>query len=236
MAFNNLPPRKKIALDNRKLSLFAPCPSAAGKVSSLSWRLVSNNPRICVYTNDPADMTEKNGNGLIAAALDAPVFFMLMKMIGKVIDAAPGHREKIENKNFIFPGGKRSEKPVVVSEIIVGKDEEGVVFLSVVAYDKSRPRIKFDLLPNEFHALYHKSGEQFTKAEASALYAQGYLKCLEGLMTHLLVTEWVEPERKDNDRQGGRGGNQQRQGQGQGQTRHNNGGGDSSDSGDDFLF
>ena len=233
MAFNNLPPRKKIALDNRKLSLFAPCPSAPGKTASLSWRLVSNNPRITVYTNDPTDMTEKNGNGLIAAALDAPVFFMLMRLMYKIIDAPNGTKEKIENKNFIFPGGKRSEKPVVVSEIIVGKDDDGVVFISVVAYDKQRPRIKFELVPGEFHSLYHQNGQQFTKAEASDLYARGYIQCLEGLMSHLLVTEWVEPEKKDNgnNRKGGgnRGGNNQRQQQSQD-------GGNDFGGGDDLLF
>ena len=235
MAFNNMAPRKKIALDNRKLNLFAPCPSAPGKFASMSWRLVSNNPRITVYTNDPADMTEKNSNGLIAAALDAPVFFMLMKLLYKIVDAAPGTKEKIENKNFIFPGGKRSEKPVVVSEIIVGKDDDGVVFISVVAFDKTRPRIKFELVPGEFHSLYHQSGQQFTKAEASELFARGYIQCLEGLMTHLLVTEWVEPEKKDNgnnNRNGGqnRGNNNQRQQPPAG------GGNDLGDSGDDLLF
>lgn len=103
MAFNNLPPRKKIALDNRKLSLFAPCPSAPGKTASLSWRLVSNNPRITVYTNDPADMTEKNGNGLIAAALDAPVFFMLMRLMYKIIDAPNGTEEKDREQELHLP-------------------------------------------------------------------------------------------------------------------------------------
>ncbi len=232
MAFNNMPPRKKIALDNRKLSLYAPCPSAPGKSSSLSWRLVSNNPRICVYTNDPADMTEKNQNGLIAAALDAPVFFMLMQLLYKTIDGPNGVKEKIENKNFIFPGGKRSEKPVVVSEIIVGKDDDGVVFISVVAFDKSRPRVKFELVPNEFHSLFHQNGQPFTKGEASALYARGYMQCLEGLMTHLLVTEWVEPEKKDNgnNRGGNRnGGNNQRQ-------QQSSDGGNDFSGGDDLLF
>ena len=231
MAFGNLPPRKKIALDNRKLSLFAPCPSAAGKIASLAWRLVSNNPRITVYTNDPADMTEKNSNGLIAAALDAPVFFLLMKLIYKIIDSPNGTKEKIENKNYIFPGGKRSDKPVIVSEIIVGKDDDGVVFLSVVAYDKTRPRIKFELVPSEFHSLYHQNGQQFTKAEASELYARGYVQCLEGLMTHLLVTEWVEPEKKENNRGAqNRGGGNQRQ---QSTTDTSN---EMNDGGDDLLF
>ncbi len=232
MAVNNIPPRKKIALDNRKLSLSAPCPSAPGKRSSLSWRLVSNNPRITVYTNDPADMTEKNQNGLIAAALDAPVFFTLMQMLYKIVDGPNNVKEKIENKNYIFPAGKRSEKPLVVSEIIIGKDEEGVVFISVVAYDKSRPRIKFELLPNEFHALYHQNGQQFTKEEASKLYAVGYLRCLEGLMTHLLVTEWVEPEKKEDN--GGKW-NGNRNGGGNNNQRQQNNSNDS-DLSDDLLF
>lgn len=232
MAFNNLPPRKKIALDNRKLALSAPCPSAPGKFATLTWRLVSNNPRITVYTNDPADMTEKNGNGLIAAALDAPIFFALVSLLYKIIDGPNGVKEKIENKNHIFPGGKRSEKPVVVSEIIVGKDDEGVVFISVVAYDKSRPRIKFELIPNEFHCFYHQNGQQFTKAEASDLYARGYMQCLEGLMTHLLVTEWVEPEKKDmnNNRGGNRNNNNAQRSQASSDAGNDLG------SGDDLLF
>lgn len=234
MAFTNLPPRKKIALDNRKLALSAPCPSAPGKFATLSWRLVSNNPRISVYTNDPADMTEKNGNGLIAAAMDAPVFFALMRLMYKIIDGPNGVKEKIENKNYIFPGGKRSEKPVVVSEIIVGKDDEGVVFISVVAYDKSRPRIKFELLPNEFHCLYHQNGQQFTKAEASEIYARGYMQCVEGLMTHLLVTEWVEPEKKENNGNN-RGGNRNGGNNSQRSQSSNDGGNDFS-GGDDLLF
>lgn len=197
MAGNFTPtPRKKVALDNKKLSLYAPCPSAPGKISSLSWRLVSNNPRIDVYTNDPADMTERNKNGLISAALDAPVFFSLMQILYQTIDAPGVIRNKIENKNFIFPGGKRSDKPVITGEIIVGKDEDGVIWISVLAYDKERPKIKFQLLPTDFHNYFHGDGSVYGKGEISKLYAKGFIRLLEGIMTHLLVTEYVEPEKK----------------------------------------
>ena len=56
--------RVKNALDNRKLFLTAPVPStdpeAKGKYSTLQWMLVKNNPRMVVWTNDPADTGESN--------------------------------------------------------------------------------------------------------------------------------------------------------------------------------
>lgn len=219
-----IPPRKKIALDNRKLVLSAPCPTAQGKFSTLSWGLVNNNPRLVVYTNDPADATERNDNGRISANLDAPNFFAFLEMLREVL-AAPGPlRLKMENKNYIFPGGKRSEKPVVVSELLVGKGDDGVVWICVAAYDKERPKIKFQLLPVEFHQLYHQTGEKFSPGEASKLYATGYIRMLEGMMVNLLCTEWVEPPPREprgggNNRGGGRGG------YGGGGGRSNGGGG-----------
>lgn len=190
-------PRKKIALDNRKLSLSAKCPSAPGKYSTLIWSLVNNNPRVTVYTNDPADATPKNDNGRISANMDAPNFFALLELLEQVSNAEGPTRMKIENKNFIFPGGKRSEKPVVVSELVVGKDDNGIIWISVLAYDKERPKIKFQFLPNEFHNYIERSGEPFNPANLSKLYVKGYINLMRGIMTNLLVSEYVEPPKKE---------------------------------------
>jgi uncharacterized membrane protein YgcG len=210
--------RKKIALDNRKLHLSTPCPTAKGKWSSLQVNLFSNNPRITVYTNDPDDQGESKQYGKITASLDAQVFFVFLGKLTEIINGSAGVEEKvkIENKNFIFPGGKRSESPVVQSELHFGKDAEGVVWVSVTARD--RPRIKFAFGRNDFHTLYHKTGEQFSAGEASVLFARGWVRIMENMMTHLLVTEWVEPEKKDNG-----GGN--RNGGGGGFNRNNSAGG-----------
>lgn len=189
-------PRKKIALDNQKLVMRAACPSAKGKFSTLSWRLVNNNPRITVYTNDPADMTEKNQNGLISAELDAPTFFAFLQSIYQIIESDKPLRRKIENKNFIFPGGKRSEKPVLKSEIHMGKDEDGVIWISITSFDKERPKIKFEFGGGDFHNFFHTNGVPFTKGETSSLYARSMIKILENVMTHLMVTEYVEEVRK----------------------------------------
>jgi uncharacterized membrane protein YgcG len=210
--------RKKIAFDNRKLHLSTPCPTAKGKYSSLQVNLFSNNPRITVYTNDPDDQGESKQYGKITANLDAQVFMVFLGALAKIIDGPAGQEDKvkIENKNFIFPGGKRSESPVVQSELHFGKDAEGVVWVSVTARD--RPRIKFPFGKSDFHTLFHKTGEQYSNGEQSALFARGWVRLMENMLAHLLVTEYVEPEKKDNG-----GGN--RNGGGGGYNRNNGGGG-----------
>jgi uncharacterized membrane protein YgcG len=206
----NFPQRVKNALDHRKLNLSAPTPGQQGKYSSLIWGFHANNPRITVWTNVPEDQTEKNGNGKIAANMDTPVFFALMNLLYQAIDAPGEFRRKIENKNFIFPGGKRSEKPVVVSETHVGKDAEGCVYISVTARD--RPKIKFVFGSSDFHQFFDGStGEPLSKAECSVLFAKGYVRLLEGIVEGLAVANYEEPKPKEGsggygNRGGGGGG------------------------------
>lgn len=229
------PERVKNALDNRKLNLSAPTPGVQGAKASLIWGLYANNPRLTVYTNDPNDSGEQNGYGKISANLDGPTFFAFLELL-KVAANAPGEfKDKVENKNFIFPGGKRSERPVVVSELWAGKDKDGIVWISVTARD--RPKIKFPILSPDFHQFIHGDGTPYEPAETSKLFALGYINLLDKMMAHLMVTLWVEPEKKDfgGDRGGNRGG-----GGGGGYNRgggggSGGGGGGGSSGGDDDI-
>ena len=200
--------RAKTALDNNKLNLYAPTPGHNGKSARLIWGLYSNNPRITVYTNDPNDQDASKNYGKISANLDAPTFFAVLNMLTKAVDpATPADwRMKIENSNFIFPGGKRSEKPVVVSELIVGKDKDGTIWISVVDFKKDRPRIKFVFGKSDFHRYIHGDGTPLTDAETSVLYAQAYIKMLQIMMGNMLVSCYVEPEPKPQQNRGGSGG------------------------------
>jgi hypothetical protein len=210
-------PRKKNALDNRKLYLSTPCPSAKGKWSSFQVNVFTPEktgepvPRITVFTNDPEDSGEKNGYGKITANLDPVVFFALMGKLQKIIDGPDGVEDKVkcENKNFTFPGGKRSEEPTVVSELHFGKDVDGVVWISVTA--QNRPRIKFPFGPNDFHTLFHRGGEQFSKGEASSLWAAGWVRLMSILVPHFLINDWKEVIREQPN--GGGGGGFQKGGQ-----------------------
>lgn len=203
-------PRVKNALDNRKLNLSTPCPGVQGKWSSLIWGLYANNPRITVYTNDPNDTGADKGYGKINANLDLPVFYMLTGLITKAIDYVatadkPDWKDKVENKGFTFFGGKKSDKPAVISSVWVGKDKEGVVWISVVA--KDRPIIKFSFAPSDFHNFVHGDGTPYTAGEASVLFADGYVTLLENMMTHMACNNYVEPPPRDPPAGAQRGGN-----------------------------
>jgi hypothetical protein len=185
------PARKKIALDNNKLNLVTKCPTASDKDSKLVWGFYSNNPRITVYTGDPSENgVEKYNYGRIVANLDIPTVFVLFTKLEEAITAENGFKDKVENKNFTFYGGKRSDAPVVQSEVWFGKDKDGIIWLSVTA--KERPVIKFPIVPSDFHNFYHGDGTQYTKAEASQACAKGYLGFLKMLYANIATTEFVD--------------------------------------------
>lgn len=223
------PQRKKIALDNSKLNLSAP--NAAGKNATLKFGFVNNNPRLTVWTNDPNDTTD---NGKITAALNLPVLFAWLEMVKDAAMAENGFKAAIENRNYIFPGGKRSETPVVTSRLIAGKDEQGVVYVSVTA--NNRPNIKFAFGTDSFHSFKDSQGNQMDRGQASKYSALGFYSLMQRMYGHLAVTEFVEIQPK----QGGNGGGFNRNGGGNGgggyQGGNGGGGAATSMGGDDIPW
>lgn len=191
-------PRKKIALDNPKLTMYAP--NSVGKSARLAWGLVDNNPRITVHTNDPND--SNNDYGRISAHLDATTLYAIFELLKATIDAPGKCRDKIDCLKYTFPNGKRSDKPSVTASVVVGKDENGVIWISLSAYQ--RPQIQFKFSNPDFHHFIHEDGTRFTHNEVSVLYAKAYINLLERMYAHVLVTEFKEIERKPNG--GGNGG------------------------------
>lgn len=183
----NKTPRKKNALDNNKLTLRAPCPTAQGKKSSLIWGVYSNNPSITVYTGDPEDTTNY---GRIVANINITNFYAFIEMLEAMAKHDGESKKKIDLKGFTWFGGKRSEQPVVLNSLAVGKDADGGVWLSVIA--DNRPLIRFYILPDELTSLLHGDGSPYTKAEASSLFALGYCQILRNLVSIVLVNEYVE--------------------------------------------
>lgn len=179
------PPRVKNALDNRKLNLSAPCPSNAGKKSNLVWGLYLGNPRITVYTGDAE-------NSKVSAALDIIVFEAFMILFKKALTAEPGWKDYVVNKNFTWFNRQRSEKPEVVSELHVGKDAEGQIWISVM--DSKATKVRFFIAAPDFHSFKHGNGNDFTKEETSVLISEAYINILTRVTSNLFVAAWPEVE------------------------------------------
>lgn len=208
--FKYTPPPKN-ALDNRKLVLFAKCPTAVGKYSTLTWSIINNNPRITVRTNDPDEMNKEQNWGRITAALDTPVFYAFLELIKEAVAAPNDWKKKILNKNYTFFTGKRSEKPEVVSELWVGKDKDGKVWISVIdALKPNRPKIQFFFECPNFHGFVEGDGSPVSDGKVSQLFAMGYVNILSQLMAHLSVTTFVDTDKKKEGQNNNRGGNQNR--------------------------
>jgi len=179
------PPRIKTPLDHPKLKLSSPSPNTPGKLSNLVWGLYEGNPRLTVYIGD------QEGSKL-SANLDVVTFYAFIELLKKAVTAELGWYDKIVNKNFTWYNQKRSETPEVVSELIVGRDKEGQIWISVS--DNKPVKVRFFIVNPEYHTLVHGTGEPFTKAETSSLFTLGYINLLEKVVAQVFNAQWPEAE------------------------------------------
>lgn len=223
---SNFPTPKKNALNNSKIRLVAK--NSVGKLASMNLRLKKNNPQIQVYTNVPDDAN--NNYGRIDAAMDTVSFNTWLQII-KMAATDPNFKEQtIRNRNFTFANGKRSDAPVVVSELKVGKDEDGTIWTAAMA--RNRPMIKFELVMGDFHQLLDHEGNPQTKAIACKFTALAFVELVTDIMNHLQVVEFEEIQPKQNGNGGGGwGGGRSGGNGGNGGGGNSNGGGNSSSGG-----
>jgi hypothetical protein len=184
---NRLPKPKKTPLENNKLALYTK--NEEGKTARLVWTIINNNPRIMVYTNLTAD--KNNNYGRISANLDLPTMMLVTEYLKSMKSMERGTKYVMENKTFTYVGDKRSDEPSKVSELWIGKDNEGVIWLSVVS--ENRPKIKFELLLSNYHHLISTDGTPVAKGALSEMMANAYSNMLSSLYTHIYVSNYVEP-------------------------------------------
>ena len=153
--------------------------------------------------------------------MDTHTFFAFMDILKKVAEnpaVEPENRFSIRNQGHTFFGGKRSEKPELLSTTIIGRDKDTQeVYLAVISSRKERPCIKFYFRPSEWHDLRDGQGQPLDPATISNIYASSYVGWLNELVPAVLFAEYVAPEPRDNG-QGGGGNNW-------GNRNNNNGGG-----------
>lgn len=182
---------QKTFLANPKLRLTTPCPTAKGKYSNLSFDIWNSNPRVVVTTNDPNLANPENGYGRITAALDAPTMMAFIELMKQVVNTPESTKIKIEN--FGNQKGGDPKVPSHLTDLWIGKDDNGLVFISVINTQPGWPVIKFIFSASDsrYHKVYHGDGTEFTKAEYSVLYAKSYIRLLTEVYNSLFVRDYV---------------------------------------------
>lgn len=201
---NQRPERKKNALNNSKITLSAPHPSAKGTYCQLAFDVYNNNPRIVVNTRDPNLQGRENDFGKITAAMDPVSFQIFIEMLRAAAKSTGKYKNKIECNNHEFVGGQRSQEIKTLSDVIVCKEDDGVVFVAVRSTKQGWPVVRFDFgfSDRRYHSLVKHDGTPWSKAELSNIAALAFANLLSTLVTSVLDTHYVDTS---GQRQGGGG-------------------------------
>lgn len=215
-------PRDRHAIGDVRLHLTAEPQAGGTKSPRLSIYYHKNKVSIEVRTNVPSDMDGQE-RGIIRAEIDPHVFFMFLSALRGAADGAPGERpERIRIKRPDFQKRNNGE-PVLECTLVFGKDQEGVVYISVLSWKKDRPAIRFPFAIDKFIELVKADGSPWSKADASVELARGYCKLWEQLIPQYMFNRYKQEEFKPRNGGGGGGGGGYNGG---GYNRQGGGGGD----------
>lgn len=215
------PAKVETLLNSSKLRLSAQNP-ANKKYANLSVDLYRSNPRIIVNTNDDALRNENDGWGKITAAMDPLLINILIEKLRLIAQSKEPTRVALENYNHSYSGGQRSQDIAHLNTVWIGRDDQGVVYISVVHVDQKFPRIKFPFGPsdNRYGRFKGADGNELSRAELSSMSALGWCAVMQDALNYLMVTTYEAPP-KPQGKFGG-GGNRGNYGGG---NRGNYGGG-----------
>lgn len=190
------PKREKHYLDDFKLRLLADPVSGSQKRPSLHLTVVNNNPRFDVWTNKDGD---KN-NGSIQGKMDAVGFSTFLNRFLNILkNGAPKSQISLICSR---PGQNRGE---VIREatVVAGLDDNGIAYISVVAADPDRPKIKFMFGNSQFQTLVGGNGQKLSDSEISIAWAFGWLEAIERTIGNIFTDKYVHKEPGEKKSGGG---------------------------------
>lgn len=140
-------------------------PVEGNKRAILSWSIREQYPRVSVFTNVDSDKAGP-GKGVINAAFDLDHFMIFLDRLEAIARGATDVKEKATVKHFPRDeAGNIKGDREVTSEVWYGKDQDGMVWISV--QQPQRPKIAFKITLSDFHEFFNKTGQPATAAEGS---------------------------------------------------------------------
>lgn len=166
---------------------------------SLRVDLYQNNPQIKIYTN----MESAPHKGAIIAGMDFQTLHVIFKLIRDIVNEDGGGEQIIyEIENKYKP--RDSKELMVKNKTIIGKDAEGVVFISVIDSNPEMPKVKFEFGMNYYHGLVRKGGlPPLTKADISCRSAVAWADLFQNIVMRIAVDIYEPVDYNGNKGSGG---------------------------------
>lgn len=223
----------KSPIDWAKIALSAPCPTAQGQWSSMTWDLVGQNIRTTVWTNDPED--KENDGGKISSSLSLPGFFGFLTLLDQAIKSPKAFKRAVVGLNWFGFGGKRQDTPRVDYEMFVCKDDLGI--MSITLTKPKRPNIVFNFDPKSPNYEYRDAqGNPLSEAERSLVHARAFHSMMTNIVQMDMLSQLLkiaepskyeppaEPKWKQNNGGGGNSYGNRSNGSNYGNSNNNSGG------------
>lgn len=193
--------KPKTIMNHRDLSMYAP--NGEGKFANASFDFKKNGVNVVIRTNVANDAN--NNYGRIAEVVPLDMYCMFLRML----EAAALHpdnnfRWAYEHRDRKFIGqGKMTDGPVLIYRLIVGKEDNGVVYWSMV--QEKRPNIKFSFLANNKTSFKDTEGNEMPKALESKFLTLGKVDAIRIAMNDQAGPQYKHPEPKPQGNYGGGG-------------------------------
>lgn len=143
--------------------------------ASLQWAIRDGYPRITVFTRIKSD---NDGKGFINAPFDIFTFIALLDKIEQTAKSPGPSKSMVTCKHWPRDEtGKITGDLEVTSEVWFGKNDDGVVWISVTAPNK--PKIVFEFLLSNYHEFKNSKGEPISKSEGSMLKTISMMRLLK---------------------------------------------------------
>lgn len=177
---------KKVFLTHNKLAMSAPKLPGGKWPPSFKVQTYNNNIQFTIF----AAIDGIKGGGIINAGMDPHTAWTVFQLIDE-LSVTPAAAENIiyEIENHAGRGKDKAMK----TKTIVGKDPEGVMFISIVDVDPSLPKVKFDFNVDYYHKISRVGGAgPISKAEVSCLAARAWTSLFRNILGTHMVTEYTE--------------------------------------------
>lgn len=165
------------------------------------------------------ERTIENNFGKLTARLGGGVFFSLLNLLKVAKSKEPGWKIGLQNfHNFV--AGKRLDKPQHVNDVLIGTDNEGCVWISIV--ENGRDSARFFFGPGDWHNWKKADGESASRKEMNHYSVDGFVmglgQAMSAAMGHFAINGSAVderfPENKEAEQAGGNRPWQRQQGSG----------------------
>lgn len=215
-AQNNPQQKPKTIMNHNALSMYAP--NGEGKFANASVDFKKNNVNVVIRTNVANDAN--NNYGRIAEMVPMDKYMTFLRMLEEAAMSTDNNfRWCYEHRDRKFIGqGKMTDGPVLIYRLVVGKEENGVVYWSMV--QEKRPNIKFSFLSDTKTSFKDGDGNEMPKGLESKFLTLGKVDAIRLAINAQADKQYKHPEPKQPN---GGNGNWNRGGQGGGNGGSNNG-------------